>query len=67
MKKKLRPYIWTKEDEDEESEGDKNQNVLNLVYFGIVFRTGPDREVGPWKPGIEMKIGFLSLTNRIFS
>ena len=27
----------------------------------MVFRTEPDREVGPWKPGTEMKTGFLSL------
>ena len=32
----------------------------------IVFRTGPDRKVGPWKPGTGMKIDFLSLKNRIF-
>ena len=31
-----------------------------------VYRTGPDREVGPWKPGTGMKTGFLSLKNRIF-
>ena len=30
------------------------------------FRTGPDREVGPWKPGTGMKTGFLSLKNRFF-
>ena len=32
----------------------------------MVFRTGPDQEVGPWKPGTGMKTDFLSLKNRIF-
>ena len=33
----------------------------------MVFRTGPDREVGPWKPRTGMKIGFLNQKNWIFS
>ena len=32
----------------------------------MVFKIGPDWEVRPWKPGIGMKAGFLSLKNRIF-
>ena len=32
----------------------------------MVFRIGPDREVGPLKPETGMKIDFLSLENRFF-
>ena len=31
-----------------------------------VFRPGSDWEMGPWKLETEMKIGFLSIKNRIF-
>ena len=30
-----------------------------LVVFFIVFKTGPDREVGPWKLGTGMKTSFF--------
>ena len=39
---------------------------LHCKIMVIVFRTGLDREVGPWKPGTGMKTGFLSLKNQIF-
>ena len=36
------------------------------LVLPMVFRTGPDQEVGPWKPETGMKTDFLSLKNRIF-
>ena len=40
--------------------------LLIFLMICIVFKTGPDREVRPWKPKTGMKTSFLNIKNRIF-
>ena len=42
------------------------QIVRDSELLIMVFRTEPNREVGPWKPRTRMKTDFLSLKNRFF-
>ena len=43
-----------------------DQFRLGWMILTIVLRTGPDREVGPWKSGTGMKTNFLSIKNRAY-